>query len=1251
MKDNTNTVMKYLVFIFSLGAILFALVTVPVLSHAQTIQQMNDADPILPPPEPHCELHIVAVETALVQACAGENCQIITTLPRNANVCTRGAVDTPGWFYIDLDIYDANSALYFIAGGQLRLDPAGQSPELCQGWLSEADPAKIYRCPDFACPVIGELARDEFACAAPLYGQYDGWYKADYSDAIGIFGELEGWIFGAEFRPSRSNTGSPRLIPTSTPRQVSAFSTPERPQPTVTPIFPLVKTQPLPLCQDYHVSVYQALVRSCAGLECEAVDRLNENEQVCVRRQSDNPEWFIVDLAPDDNTAPLYAMNREVITVGAEPMMPERPYCDIWEVTTELSVRARQCPSLTCPVLDGLATGEWLCVFEYGGGQFREWVRGDIPNGATGIWVHSASLQERADLAGVTPTPRATAANRNRRQSIQKASPIPHRYIAQAPSGTPTPIPTQDGGQESPIEVTLTPTLAPTAIPEGPVLGEDGVLGINILLDALRVDNLVLQSPLARNQFSFRVPENWSVTGSNRLILSLEYFEQLAEAVENSELVTFFDIYLDDVLVSNLRLNADLVGAQTVEIVLPNDILNEEQRRHTITFELRAEDHCELNSESQILVRGDQSYFGFNYQTLPPVLNLATYPQPFFHTPIPGVAESVFIVLPDAYSNADLQAAASIVSGLGLLTSAELQITTVTASDLLPSQLQNNNLILVGMPDEHPLIRDLYTQDVLPSQLATNGTLAVNETVLEDTDGLVQLIAHPENPQRAILVVTGQQSDGVLKAAQSLAGPPALLNFEGAVAIVTDTRPLSVSNTITNYNPEPTFAQLGFDEGVLGGLGEQVAEVAFVIPNGYTITNEATVEVGYNFSEIIATGDTTLILVMNEEIPIASRILTAEDGSVGPYQLLASIPPTAIIPGQVNTLQVLIDIDGEWNCEPPDPEIAWFTLDPQSQFNLPIEPLNPLAQRTFVGEFPAPYNEQLDLRNIWISLPDEPTTQELDQTMKLLAYLASETINGEGMQPIIHQGDLPDGTDTTQYHFMVIGRPSTNTFLANLNASLPQPFASDSDQLEQVLDDVVYRLPEGYGVGVLQMLPSPWNDENRIFVLTGTDSASQANALEAVYSRDYGRSQFAGDVVFVSSNTVNAIDTSELEWATELLEEGIPALETQTAQEAESTPIPPTLVGTATPGPTLTPIPSNTPAPTSTPTLLFTLTPTVAAPTAFPTFAPLAEEQISPVDIEPPAWINILLGMTAGIIGITLLFGLYQLFRWRQSSR
>lgn len=787
---------------------------------------------------------------------------------------------------------------------------------------------------------------------------------------------------------------------------------------------------------------------------------------------------------------------------------------------------------------------------------------------------------------------------------------------------------------------------ATPATATGPLLSQD------IPLAALGIGDLTLFDPQGSTQFRLIVPDNWQMQGTNYLHLNLKFFQDALQTGNSTAIPNHGNvyIYLDNQPLTLITLNNDSQQAQDVEVPLPLDLLQTANHRHTIRVSLDTLENCLNNINARLFLSSTQSFFHVEYQQLPPLLDLGSYPRPFYNDELPTIVPDVYLVLPDQASAGEWAAASSVAAGLGRLTNTHLKLHAVREGELTPQERHDNNLILIGRPEDNSLIAALYRAHWLTTQWDAATGLSLDGQAIATTDGVIQLVAHPENDARAIMVVTGESEAAVQKAAQSLADPAQRLGQSGALALVANVNPPPVTQSNMTITTNFTFADLGYtvDELRAGGMGTNYLDIYFTLPTGFKTTDDAYLELHYNFADILKQSNSVVSLFMND-IPLQSFYLNGDDTTKQPmvgaqHILRVPIPKDSLNPGEVNDLSIQVDVQGRWGCYPPSDSSLWFGIDPSSLISLPLANGESTPQVRLVNQFPAPFNQQIDLHNLWFSLPQQPSAVEFQQLIEYAQKLGAATTQGQVFAPQVSLGKFPAGTDTSQYNFIVWGVPSTNQFLTALNPYLPQPFAPGTDEIRQVINSVVYQLPAQFNLGILQTLPSPWNPDNAIMVITGTSPQGEYEAGQILLDGVIRRSQLGGDVVFTRSGSVTTVNTVQQKAQESAVMTALPRLSTAQAAAAAS-PIP-AASATASPSPTAT----ETPDQALSPTPLTTVTEVAAVPTSLPTFEPMSSADVQPPAVARPKWTLGLLIATAIVVGIAVLYSVIRFIRGRRSS-
>jgi hypothetical protein len=82
--------------------------------------------------------------------------------------------------------------------------------------------------------------------------------------------------------------------------------------------------------------------------------------------------------------------------------------------------------------------------------------------------------------------------------------------------------------------------------------------------------------------------------------------------------------------------------------------------------------------------------------------------------------------------------------------------------------------------------------------------------------------------------------------------------------------------------------------------------------------------------------------------------------------------------------------------------------------------------------------------------------------------------------------------------------------------------------LRQEVGHVVYRLPDNFSLGLLQVLPAPWNPGKKVLlVVTGTTSEGVGWAINALTDETIYYNDLRGDLAFIQAERVEAFDSAK----------------------------------------------------------------------------------------------------------------------------
>ncbi|NJN93570.1 MAG: cellulose biosynthesis cyclic di-GMP-binding regulatory protein BcsB [Anaerolineales bacterium] len=460
-----------------------------------------------------------------------------------------------------------------------------------------------------------------------------------------------------------------------------------------------------------------------------------------------------------------------------------------------------------------------------------------------------------------------------------------------------------------------------------------------------------------------------------------------------------------------------------------------------------------------------------------------------------------------------------------------------------------------------PIVTDLPQTERQASMVGSEGYFFVynNRAVAKD-DGIVMEIPSPWNENRAVLIITGLSDEAVTKASQAMSSETGFPGMSGPVALVREILAPTENITTRVTQSELTLTDLGYSDRVIRGQAQQTINYDFNLPYNWQLTEAAAIDLYFNHSQLIDDQNSSLTVLLNRQ-PASSSLLddqTADNGHIHIDLTKANVQPGSNrLSIQINlarTEQCIVDVDQGWLVILADSRISLTHTD--------ITGLN-----FDLDYFPTPFSADPTLSNLLFVLPGAPEVTEWGQALRLAASLGS-AVSGKMLSPMAALGEIPPASEMSRYHIIALGRSSRNPLLQEVNATLPQPFLPGSDEIEQRLDNVIFRLPPGLSLGYLQLIPSPWNPERAFLAVTGTTDEGMVQANATLAERPW---VVKGNLVLIRDKNVSTLDTRELTQ---------PVAAAVVTVMSEAAPVV-TVTLTATPLPAATPTPSTSSTPTA----------------------------------------------------------------------
>jgi hypothetical protein len=558
-------------------------------------------------------------------------------------------------------------------------------------------------------------------------------------------------------------------------------------------------------------------------------------------------------------------------------------------------------------------------------------------------------------------------------------------------------------------------------------------------------------------------------------------------------------------LVGIVPLDASNTERGQVRLVLPAAGFN--LGYNQLTVSLQAEIPCgeEKDVVFMALVHSE-SALHLEYIQSVQVPDLATYPLPFTERSL--LPETVYFVLPSEPTGVDIATAATISAGFGRVSEGQTQVASVADTALTDEIRSNHHLIVIGQMGENRILSQLD----LP--------LPLEPSAFSPEYGVVQEIASPWNSHKMLLVVTGQNAEGVFKAGAALNRDPHFLSMKGQVAIVEDVLPAENVEQIER-RVDVTFDSLGYADMVFYGSRTQDVNYYFYMPLSWQIQESPKLVLAFQHAVLLDPNVSSLEVRLNK-VPVGGVQLDKSNRTDGVVEIEL---PSWLLQSGGNRIEVQVKMDhpasGGDVCMYLNSEQIWTVIRRDSfihlSYTLQSVPLD-------LGLFPYPFDVNVNLDALVLVLPDQLSDEERDGLLRLAGMLGAAARGNQLMLRASKMDELDEATKAVS-NLLVVGQPRHNALIWELGDYLPQPFEPNSNIPAAGLDSVVLTPDPDRDMGFIQELPSPWNADRTILVLTGMTSRGVGAAIEALLTRG---GEIHGNLTVVEGDELYSVDARAL---------------------------------------------------------------------------------------------------------------------------
>lgn len=441
---------------------------------------------------------------------------------------------------------------------------------------------------------------------------------------------------------------------------------------------------------------------------------------------------------------------------------------------------------------------------------------------------------------------------------------------------------------------------------------------------------------------------------------------------------------------------------------------------------------------------------------------------------------SVIFVLPDNLNGVALTTAAQIAARLGEQIGRNIvRFEVVMASNLTEQQMAESNLVVVGLPEDQPLIHQMAEN--LPAGLEENSFLTIDGSPAPPEQGIIQIFNAPWNDALKILLVSAGNEAGLQLAGQAFASSSAFQLLTGEFQFVENVEVrTSLSPEAPWLMPRTTFAQLDYSNQTVTGPG--VSSVYYYLrrPPGWVLESGSQLTLNLAYSPALEPGSHVAVFI-NDVFVGAMQPGQTQSTFELPIADLNGIQGSEI----PQTLEIQLDVANIMSieiCQDTDPETAWTSIQADS-FLVISHSYVPLPD---LQAFPYPFaSDQLDVPVV-IVLPAQPEEYEVSAALSIATTLGKYAL-GDLALSVLTSDQVSEETHADA-HLIILGMRTRQPLVDEFLAMMPS-----------VSEDDLYQTLRSDTAGILRETLSPWNTARVILLIVSETEVGFTNAANALF--------------------------------------------------------------------------------------------------------------------------------------------------------
>jgi hypothetical protein len=614
---------------------------------------------------------------------------------------------------------------------------------------------------------------------------------------------------------------------------------------------------------------------------------------------------------------------------------------------------------------------------------------------------------------------------------------------------------------------------------------QEGGNAVSVTFADLGYSDSDLVGPLDGTRRVFSIPANWQLKPGGTINLDINVLLTGADAgLVSGETTTYAGTLM--VLFNNKVLGyvqLDASGSKSASFTIPAEAVTSirENGQHELSIQLDAQLDCLDDVRTSVSVLAT-SRFDLLFDITSPELNLSRLPAPFYlrNSLLP---DTTYLVVSSQSTAEELQAAINVMAGFGSLVEQPFNFSLITDDKLTPELLATSHLIFVGMPDKISVLEQVnFSVPIVGNQFVGLPAESVE-------DGVLQMAHSPWNPDKVVLLVSGNSGEAVIKAGQAAGSGKIFVHSDPTVSYIRDVQALASALPVVE---DFTLADLGYESEQISGIGVSQLDFTFFVAKEQLATKDGRVDLVYYHSGLLDYGVSSILVEINGQV-VSSVPFAKESEQITTLEIKI---PQGILRFGENTLTVQALMQPNLSCDLSGFSDPWLLVSNQTAFHLPTAN-TPSASSLYgpdLRNYPTMFMGQSDLGDVaFVLAENDPTGWKVaaDQAYTIGANAKPSISN----LSVAYGNNVPEDV-LANSSLILVGKASTLPILERINDFLPAPFNPETNTAEEEGMQIVYRIPAGVNVGYLELVASPFNSERLIMMISGNsdDGVSMAGS-------------------------------------------------------------------------------------------------------------------------------------------------------------